>query len=142
VNSRPSPKQRRPVETRAQGRCEYCQTPAFIAPQGFNVDHIIPLSRGGLTELENLAFACGCNLYKANQVTARDPQSRRVVALFNPRKHKWQMHFTWSLDRLCVEGKTASGRATVEALRLNRDELLNLRRLLMLIDQHPPDFSK
>ncbi|WP_255515627.1 hypothetical protein [aff. Roholtiella sp. LEGE 12411] len=35
-------------------------------------------------------------------------------------------------------GKTACGRATVEALRLNRSGVVNLRRLLRSANLHPP----
>lgn len=141
MSLRPTPKQRRAVEARAQWRCEYCLTPLRFSPQSFNVDHVIPLSLGGLTKLNNLALACGCNQYKANRVRARDPQTRRVVALFNPRRQAWEDHFTWSADALQIVGLTAEGRATVTALRLNRDELINLRRLLALIGEHPPQLN-
>jgi hypothetical protein len=39
---------------------------------------------------------------------------------------------------LRVRGRTARGRATVDALRLNRPELINLRRILLLVGEHPP----
>jgi hypothetical protein len=37
-----------------------------------------------------------------------------------------------------MHGRTATGRATVLALHLNRLELVNLRRVLAVIGQHPP----
>ena len=37
-----------------------------------------------------------------------------------------------------VIGRTATGRATVAALHLNRPELLNLRQALRAIGVHPP----
>ncbi len=86
MSLRLTPRQRRAVEARAQGRCEYCLTPFRFSPQSFNVDHVIPLSLGRLTKLNNLALACGCNQYKANRVRAYDPQTRRSVSLFNPRR--------------------------------------------------------
>lgn len=40
----------------------------------FHVDHIIPLSRGGRDELENLQFLCvRCNLKKSNRYDSRKP---------------------------------------------------------------------
>lgn len=138
MSLRPTPKQRRAVEARAQWRCEYCLTPLRFSPQSFNVDHVIPRSLGGLIRLNNLALACGCNQYKANRVRAYDPQTRRLVSLFNPRRQAWEEHFTWSADALQIIGLTAVGRATIAALRLNRDELINLRHLLILIGEHPP----
>src|SRR5215471_13069820 len=49
---------REAVVQRADNRCEYCQLPAQLQVGGFEVDHILPRSRGGQTELTNLALAC------------------------------------------------------------------------------------
>jgi 5-methylcytosine-specific restriction endonuclease McrA len=43
------------VVRRAGNRCEYCQLPAQLQIGGFQVDHIVPRSRGGQTEVANLA---------------------------------------------------------------------------------------
>jgi hypothetical protein len=61
--------------------------------------------------------------------------------LFNPRRQLWKQHFSWSEDFLQIIGRTPTGRATVEALHLNRPELVNLRRALLLIDEHPSQRS-
>jgi 5-methylcytosine-specific restriction endonuclease McrA len=68
-SSRPPRALRRLVAERARWRCEYCHSPATFPTQPFNVDHIIPRSKNGLTSLENLALACGCNSYKGDGVT-------------------------------------------------------------------------
>ena len=53
------------VIRRAGNRCEYCQLPAQFQISGFETDHILPRSRGGQTELFNLALACPhCNAHK------------------------------------------------------------------------------
>ncbi len=39
---------------------------------------------------------------------------------------------------MVMEGRTATGRATITTLQLNRRELLNLRRALHAIGEHPP----
>lgn len=135
---RPSPKQRRMVKERARHRCEYCICPEAFSPQTFNVDHVIPESKGGKTTLDNLALACGCNNNKSNLTHARDPKTNRLVPIFNPRRQRWFQHFAWSKDYLRIVGLTATGRATVEALRLNRKHLVNLRRALLLTGDHPP----
>jgi hypothetical protein len=88
--------------------------------------------------MENLAFSCGCNSYKGDRTSARDRQTRRLVALFHPRRQQWTRHFVWSEDFTLIIGRTAAGRATVDALRLNRSELVNLRRALGVIGEHPP----
>jgi len=137
-SSRPSLRLSRQVAERAKWRCEYCQSPAAFSTQPFEVDHIIPRSKGGPTVLENFAFSGGCNSYKSDQTRARDPQTSRRVVLFNPRRQQWKRHFAWNVDFTVIIGRTASGRATVEALRLNRPELINLRRALKAIGEHPP----
>jgi 5-methylcytosine-specific restriction endonuclease McrA len=62
------------VIERAEGRCEYCQSMADYATATFAVEHIIPLSRGGTNEFDNLALSCsGCNGHKYN-IGAQDGQ--------------------------------------------------------------------
>jgi len=39
---------------------------------------------------------------------------------------------------MIIIGRTAIGRAAVAALSLNRPELLNLRRVLRMVGEHPP----
>jgi len=51
------------------------------------------------------------------------------VALFNPRKMKWIDHFS-TTDASVIVGKTAVGRATVEALGMNRPVIVAIRREL------------
>jgi len=63
----------------------------------------------------------------------------KLVRLFNPRRQHWQDHFTWNEGATLVVGLTATGRATVDALRLNRGELINLRRAFHILKLHPPD---
>ncbi len=110
--------------------------------QSFDVDHIIPVSRGGSSALDNLAYACsGCNRHKFNRVNALDPVEQKLVALFHPRQAQWQEQFRWNEDYTLVIGLTATGRATVAALQLNRTGVVNLRKLLWLTGQHPPSLA-
>ncbi|MCI0694070.1 HNH endonuclease [candidate division KSB1 bacterium] len=137
----PVDRQRAVIE-RAEGRCEYCQSMADYATETFAVEHIMPVSRGGTSELDNLALSCsGCNGHKYNKTEALDPTDGKLVPLFNPRQQKWQTHFGWSDDFTRIIGLTATGRATVEALQMNRPGLVNMRRLLYLIRQHPPKLN-
>ncbi|MDH3601213.1 MAG: HNH endonuclease [Candidatus Tectomicrobia bacterium] len=129
---------RRDVERRAQGRCEYCQSPAKYSTQPFSLDHIIPRSQSGETSVENLALACqGCNNHKYNKTQSRDPVTDQLVDLFNPRQQRWQDHFTWNECFELIIGLTATGRVSVGVLKLNRPELVNLRRLLYAAGEHP-----
>ena len=131
--------QRARVVERAKGCCEYCQSQERYSPDPFSVEHIIPLSRGGVNDLENLAFACqGCNNRKYTNVEALDPVNQSTVPLFHPRQHVWAEHFAWSDDGALVLGLTPIGRATIEKLQLNRSGLVNLRRVLFEAGEHPP----
>lgn len=130
---------RRLVLARAMGCCEYCWSQARYSTHSFALEHIIPKRRGGKTVLENLALACqGCNNHKHIKVKARDPISGQLVSLFHPRQHHWAEHFAWSDDFLEIFGLTPIGRATIGALQLNREEVVNLRRILLACGEHPP----
>jgi hypothetical protein len=127
------------VAERARGCCEYCRGQAAYAMQPFSVEHVVPRGRGGLTDEANLAFSCqGCNNHKYTKTEATDPAGGAVAPLFNPRTQKWRDHFTWNHDATLVLGVTPTGRATVAALRLNREGLVNLRRVLFAHGLHPP----
>lgn len=140
ADPRPSPETRRVAVERAQGRCEYCRCPQAFAPDTFEVDHVLPASRGGTAELSNLALACGgCNAFKHIHTEARDPTDGSLVPLFNPRIDHWASHFVWSHDGSFLLGTTPTGRATIARLRMNRPSLVNLRRLLMIAGWHPPE---
>jgi hypothetical protein len=136
----PSRRERgRLVAERARGICEYCRSPESYSSDPFSVEHILPLQAGGSDEMENLAFACqGCNNFKYTKTTARDPVSLQLVPLFHPRIYGWRDHFIWNEDFSMILGTTPMGRATVEALRLNRPGLINLRRALFREGAHPP----
>jgi 5-methylcytosine-specific restriction endonuclease McrA len=133
-------KLKRAVTARAQGCCEYCRSQVRFAIQSFSIDHIIPLDAGGKTVSDNLALACeGCNAPKHAKSQGHDSVTDRPVPLFNPRRQKWHDHFTWNLDFTLIIGLTPTGRATVETLQLNREGVMNLRRALYIIGEHPRD---
>jgi hypothetical protein len=137
--SRISADLREQVSVRASGCCEYCRSQARYATQAFSVEHILPRVQGGATSLDNLALACqGCNNHKYDKIAALDPVSGQLVPLYHPRRDRWDVHFAWSDDFTLMIGLTPTGRATVDALHLNRDGVVNLRRLLYEIGQHPP----
>ena len=124
---------------RAQGYCEYCRSPMRYSPDPFAVEHIVPRVAGGGNEPSNLALSCqGCNNLKFVSIEAVDPVTGVRVPLFHPRQQRWSQHFLWSQDTTVVVGRTPIGRATVERLRLNREGVVNLRRVLATIGQHPP----
>ncbi len=130
----------RTVIERAYNCCEYCQSRADYATVSFAVEHIVPISRGDTSDLSNLALSCsGCNGHKYNKTEGPDPTDGIPAPFFNPRQQKWQDHFYWNEDYTHIIGVTPTGRATVEALRLNRPGLVNMRQVLYGIGKHPPD---
>jgi 5-methylcytosine-specific restriction endonuclease McrA len=93
------------------------------------LEHITARQHGGLTVLENLAWACQrCNERKGPNLTGVDPETSTVVPLFHPRRDRWEDHF--ALDGLKIIGVTATGRATVPLLGMNRAECLRWRAAL------------
>ena len=130
---------RRRVAERARGCCEYCFTQRRFSCDPFSVEHIIPYFLGGLAVADNLAFACqGCNGCKAIRITFIDPSTGKMVSLFHPRQQRWKEHFAWSEDFTLMAGLTPTGRATIAALQLNRPGVVNLRRVLYAMGEHPP----
>jgi len=130
---------RRLVANRGQQCCEYCRTQVQYSADSFTVDHIIPRSLGGLTTADNLALCChGCNQHKSKRTVVADPVTETLVRLFHPREQRWGAHFTWSDDFARMLALTPTGRATIAALHLNRPGLVNLRRVLYTIGEHPP----
>lgn len=127
------------ISERARDCCEYCLSQAKYAPDPFSIEHIMPRSKGGSDDPENLAWACmGCNGMKYNETHAIDPITMELAPLFHPRLHAWSEHFQWSPGLTHVFGRTAIGRATVEKLGLNRPGVVNLREVLVIVGVHPP----
>jgi hypothetical protein len=130
---------RRRVRQRARNLCEYCRTLMDFTGHEFTIDHILPESRGGTSHFDNLCFCCfWCNNYKQARTHARDPRTGRLVPLFNPRREQWDEHFRWSPTFTRVIGRTATGRATLTALHLNRPTLVHARQVWVRHGLHPP----
>ena len=129
----------RQVRQRANGLCEYCHTIEKWQYVRFTLDHIIALFAGGTNELDNLALACfHCNRGKWHRLVGVDPETGVMTALYNPRQDKWEDHFIWSVNGTEIIGLTATGRATIALLRLNRERILNIRLADVDIGRHPP----
>lgn len=122
------------------GLCAYCRSSEELMGVAFEIDHIIPKSAGGETSPENLCLSCPtCNRHKATRLTAQDPVSGEEVPLYHPVRQTWGEHFVWSDDGARVLGLTPVGRATVEALRMNRLAIVRLRRHWAVLGLHPPE---
>jgi hypothetical protein len=129
-SSIPSALRARVVE-RDGGFCTWCGLAQLGTGATFHVDHVIPKSKGGSTTLENLALQCpNCSLHKADKLAARDPESAAETELFHPLREKWADHFELRADGICI-GKTATGRATIEALQMN-GPLMRIARALQI----------
>jgi hypothetical protein len=104
----------------------------------------VPRAAGGTHDLSNLAFSClGYNNFKYIHTEAADPTTGETVPLYHPRRDSWSDHFAWREEFTEIVGLTATGRATVVRLQLNRLGVVNLRRVLRLAGVHPPpDFRE
>jgi hypothetical protein len=128
----------REIISLSNNRCEYCLYPTAFSPNSFHFDHIIPLSKGGLSILKNLARVCGgCNGFKQDKTHYFDPFTYQLCNLYNPREHRWEDHFQWSDDNLLIIGISPIGRASVELFQVNRQANVNLRELLIMAGLHP-----
>jgi hypothetical protein len=126
------------IVRRANGCCEYCGCPAKFCIDPFVAEHIQPIAKGGLSAIDNLAFACmGCNGFKQDKTQAYDATSQAIAPLYNPRTHVWHEHFAWNEDYTRLVPLTAIGRVTIAELQLNREGAMNIRMLLTLAGLHP-----
>jgi 5-methylcytosine-specific restriction endonuclease McrA len=129
----------RRIRLRASAACEYCKLPQWSQEATFHIDHIQPRADGGETIEENLALACvSCSLKKGSRVHAREPKTRSFVPLFHPRKDTWADHFHWTREWKLI-GRTATARATISALGLNRPAILKIRRVWANLGEFPPE---
>lgn len=131
----------RRVRSTAANRCGYCLSPQRLVMARLEIEHIVPLAHGGTDAEANLWLACPlCNGHKGDRVRATDPLSGEVVPLFNPRSQTWAEHFGWVDGGLRIAGRSAIGRATVRALRLDDDpDAVLVRSYWIAAGWHPPD---
>ncbi|MFN4294168.1 MAG: HNH endonuclease [Thermoflexales bacterium] len=83
----PLPLSRRALLLRDDYTCQYCG--AQPGRENLTIDHVIPRSRGGRTEWENVVAACGaCNRKKGN----RTPEEAGMTLLRKPHRPRfWAM---------------------------------------------------
>ena len=118
------------VRRRAHYRCEYCGLPEALAPVvPLHIEHITARKHRGPTLPANLALSCHhCNFHKQTDLVGLDPVTGKRTPLFYPRRRKWERHFRW--EGVFLIGKTGIGRATVEVLAMNDDEVVDFRMRL------------
>jgi hypothetical protein len=122
---------RRKVEERAGNCCEYCRVHRSLRLIPYHIDHVISEKHGGQTALGNLCLSCYlCNKHKGSDVASVDWESGgTIVSLFNPRRHRWEDHF--SLRGGEFTAYTAEARVTIALLQLNAPERITERELLI-----------
>jgi 5-methylcytosine-specific restriction endonuclease McrA len=75
------------VRQQAGDRCGYCRSPQRYILGTLEIDHIVPVARGGSDDEDNLWLACRLfNAFKGTQTHGVDPATGRRVRLFNPRR--------------------------------------------------------
>jgi hypothetical protein len=127
---------RRFVAERAGYRCEYCLLHESDSYSPHQIDHIISRKHDGLSDSDNLAYAClRCNAWKGSDIGSLDPQTGLFVKLFHPRRQRWDDHFV--LRGAVIEPLTVEGRATARLLKLNLDKRIVERQLLAAVGRYP-----
>ncbi|MDZ4849953.1 MAG: hypothetical protein SGI77_11760 [Pirellulaceae bacterium] len=85
-----------------------------------------------------MCLACpACNRHKSNRtygITDTGFESR----LFDPQQDAWLDHFDWSVNGTVVIGLTEIGQATINTLRMNRQQIVDVRMLWVDAELHPP----
>jgi hypothetical protein len=126
------------VALRAAHRCEYCRAPEAVFNFPFEVEHIVPKSRGGGDEDDNLALACrACNLLKASRVSGIDSETQDEIRLFDPRQQQWDEHFRIEPGTGITAALTAVGRVTITLLEMNSESQVAARRQWMRLGLFP-----
>jgi hypothetical protein len=132
---------RRYVSSRAKGVCEYCLIHEDDTYLGGQVEHIIAQKHRGMTEPDNLAYACVyCNRAKGSDIGSIAPSTREFTRFFNPRIDTWNVHF--KLMGASIVPKTAIGEATATILRFNHPERISERQLLEQLGRYPSEEAK
>lgn len=132
----------RRVRERFANCCAYCRSAEDLTVSIFEFEHVVPRSAGGQSVFENLCLACPtCNRFKSDRRTVTDPASGLEVRLFQPQQDAWSDHFGWSEDATELIGSTPVARATIAALRMNRSQLIRVRRMWFAMGLHPPDID-
>jgi hypothetical protein len=130
------------VRERFANCCAYCRTAEDLTATTFEFEHIDPTSAGGATAFENLCLACPmCNRYKSDHVLVPDAVTQTEVPLFHPQQERWRDHFSWNEECTEIIGLTPIGRATVVALKMNRPQMIRVRRMWVAMSEHPPDLN-
>lgn len=76
----------RRVRAAANNRCGYCLSPQHLVMARLEIEHIVPVARGGAHDEANLWLACPlCNAHTSDKTAHPDLETGAVVPLFNAR---------------------------------------------------------
>ena len=132
----------RRVRERFANCCAYCRTAEDLTATTFEFEHIVSRSAGGETAFDNLCWSCPmCNRFKSDRSSALDPTTQVECPLFHPQRNRWPDHFTWNDEHTEIVGSTPIGRATIAALKMNRPQMVRVRRMWVAMGEHPPDIE-
>ena len=127
------------VAQRDGNRCAYCLTSENNSGLKLHIDHIIPVSHGGPTALDNLCQACfSCNVHKQAHQAGTDQLTGLSAPLFHPLQQRWSDHFVWDQTGASIIGLTPAGRATIMTLQMNNPAIVRARRRWVSAGWHPP----
>ena len=88
---------------------------------------------------ENLCLARpSYNRHNANRVIGLTDVGTET-RLFHPQRDSWLTNFDWSVNGTVIVGLTEIGVATVNLLRMNRPQLVEVRSLWVIVGKHPPN---
>ncbi len=119
------------VRQRANFSCEYCGVSETDVGGELTIDHFQPQSKNGSDEMENLVYACvRCNLYKSDYFPVKSTDK----PIWNPRIENRENHFI-ELPNGELHGLSETGKFTIELLRLNRQPLINHRKIKQIAEE-------
>lgn len=129
------------VAIRADHLCEYCLIHEEDTYFGCEVDHIISLKHGGITEETNLAYCCSfCNRHKGSDLGSIIHETGQLIRFFNPRTDLWADHFR--LSQTVIEPLTDIASVTVQIFGFNETERILEREALIATGRYPTEQAR
>ena len=103
------------VALRAGHRCEYCHAPEAVFNLPLEVEHIVPVARGGEDTAANWALACLPAISIRPRMSVALTPRVRLVRLWSvslhPRADRWDDHFHVAPESGELVGRTPIGQA-------------------------------
>jgi len=127
---------RRLISERAGCICKYCLIAEEDSYYRHEIEHIISIKHGGLSELENLALACVfCNRNKGSDIASVGSSSSGLIRFYNPRTDVWSENFR--LDGMVILPLTDIAEVTIRILQMNHEDQILEREVLNKVGRYP-----